>query len=297
MAASTALSSGLQKSHTADEDTVIILETSDISSDRDRCSKSLIGRLLADRSFSTEHYKTKELGCKLGSSFGKVLESDIFQVRGKENRIVKAKVLLDITSPLRRYLKISGPNQIKDSLQGEVDEEKWGDWLKSDQGGRRESILKENIPPNLKYAEDVSQSKPNKPVPVNLIKGLASLSVNSQNVQQTLGDKEVTSAVNPSNNSPNNPMLTMPHSGSHVPEGEGNHAAFVFHAGDIGSQISSPRLSLKQQARKKFIKVSGVKRSALTSKEEKIQKKQCSGEGHATEEGEGATLKWAPNAQ
>ncbi|MED6145554.1 hypothetical protein PIB30_026282 [Stylosanthes scabra] len=52
MAASTALSSGLQKPHTDDEETVIVLEASNISSGRDRCSKSLVGRLLADRSFS-----------------------------------------------------------------------------------------------------------------------------------------------------------------------------------------------------------------------------------------------------
>ncbi|MED6191749.1 hypothetical protein PIB30_003552 [Stylosanthes scabra] len=133
MASSAANPLDLNHSPSVDEEPVIVLDQSVIHGGIDRCSKSLIGRLLADRSFSVgtieaalqsiwrqpdgfkvidhgEHYKISELGLKLDTHFGEILDTDLFQVRGKENNIVKAKIRLDITKPLRRSLKISGPN-------------------------------------------------------------------------------------------------------------------------------------------------------------------------------------------
>ncbi|MED6169984.1 hypothetical protein PIB30_026298 [Stylosanthes scabra] len=121
-----------------EEEPVITLDATDIKHGIDRCSKSLVGRVLSDRSFShlikiergspwlfknfilnlkrwkedlaitdaefidvpiwiqfwnlPKHYKSKEIGWKLGSSFGDVIEAYLFQVRGLESSIVKAKV-------------------------------------------------------------------------------------------------------------------------------------------------------------------------------------------------------------
>ncbi|RYR04589.1 hypothetical protein Ahy_B06g084363 [Arachis hypogaea] len=55
--------------------------------------------------------KTRNLGSKVGETLGSMLETDLFSIRGKEDRLLKAKVMLDITKPLRRSIKISGNNQ------------------------------------------------------------------------------------------------------------------------------------------------------------------------------------------
>ncbi|RYR46182.1 hypothetical protein Ahy_A07g031939 [Arachis hypogaea] len=134
-----------------------------------------------------EQFKTKELGRKIEDSFGEVLDVDIFQVRDKEHSIIKIHVNLDITKPLRRYVKLAGPKnqqlevalkyerigtfcnycrfighetracsfQIEDSLKGEVKEEKWGNWLKADQTGRREGATKDNPNSNLPKGEEI----------------------------------------------------------------------------------------------------------------------------------------------
>ncbi|MED6209602.1 hypothetical protein PIB30_056350 [Stylosanthes scabra] len=143
-----------------------------------------------------------------GSSFGEVLEANVFLVRGKENNIVKTRVNLNITKPLHRFSKITGPNQkvmeialkyerigsfchycghigheirncsiqIEDSIKDEVKEEKWGEWLCSEQGSKRENFMKENSNPNLTSSDPSQQPNGRKPIPVNLIKDLASLS-------------------------------------------------------------------------------------------------------------------------
>ncbi|MED6170552.1 hypothetical protein PIB30_032123 [Stylosanthes scabra] len=93
-----------------------------------------------------EHCKTKELGQKIGSSMGEVLEVESFHMRGNDEKIMKAHIGLDVTKPLRRIVKIAGPDQkvievklnfighearackdqIEDAMKGEVEEEKWG---------------------------------------------------------------------------------------------------------------------------------------------------------------------------
>ena len=55
-----------------------------------------------------KHYKTNELGYKIGGKLGKVIEVDTFIMKGKEPRLLKVKVDLDVTKPLRSSLKIVG---------------------------------------------------------------------------------------------------------------------------------------------------------------------------------------------
>ncbi|XP_016164397.1 uncharacterized protein LOC107606909 [Arachis ipaensis] len=162
MAANAAFSDSGQRTKQDDEDPIIVVEEKDIQ-------VQFWGL--------PEHYKTKDLGWKLKCSFGEVLDVDIFQVRGKEHIIVKVQVTLDITRPIKRALRIVGPNkkvlevglkyerignlcnycgyvghearmysfQLDDSLKGEVKEERWDEWLKSDQSGRRENHTEDNF--------------------------------------------------------------------------------------------------------------------------------------------------------
>ncbi|MED6116096.1 hypothetical protein PIB30_096901 [Stylosanthes scabra] len=226
-----------------------------------------------------EHFKTKELGYKLRSSLGEVMEDDIFSVKGKENSIVK----------------------IDDSVKGKVHEEKWGDWLRSDQGGRRETLLKENINPNTTSTDSSQQLIGRKPIPVNLLKDLAGLSVHTGG-NANREEKEVTSEhipCNPPPKKPNATSLALKDSstlGEKVGQGL-NNSQFTFHATESCSQSSTKKMSLKQRARKKFISITGVKRNALETREVKDQKRRCSDIATNTEEGEGATRGWAPNAQ
>ncbi|MED6197941.1 hypothetical protein PIB30_061572 [Stylosanthes scabra] len=62
-----------------------------------------------------EHCKTKSLAVKVGSSLGKVLDADLFQMRNGDERFLKVKVLLNVTMPLRRTLKIAeeGNSQVR----------------------------------------------------------------------------------------------------------------------------------------------------------------------------------------
>ena len=58
-----------------------------------------------------EHFKTKELGEKIGEKIGTVKEVGIFTMKGKESRVVKVKVILDATKVLRGKMKIASPNK------------------------------------------------------------------------------------------------------------------------------------------------------------------------------------------
>ncbi|MED6151219.1 hypothetical protein PIB30_080392, partial [Stylosanthes scabra] len=163
-----------------------------------------------------EHYKTKELGLKLGASFGEVIDTDLFQ------------------------------------------EEKWGEWLRSEQGGRR-SIMKENANPNLSHDGDSNPSKHSNPTPVNLIKSLDNLSMNSRNENQPREEEEVISK-----STPILPNIAIPD--PNVPNLIQNttllfsQSEFVFATLKENPQIASPQLSLKQQARKKYKRIVGIKR-------------------------------------
>ncbi|MED6222667.1 hypothetical protein PIB30_066482 [Stylosanthes scabra] len=128
-----------QRQRLDEEDKVVTFEVEDIRSGLDKCGKNLLGRILADRLFSSgtmesalftiwvnlqvskfkimerwqegvtieerdfaivplwiqfwgllEHCKTKELGQKIGSSMGEVLEVESFHIRGNDEKIMKA---------------------------------------------------------------------------------------------------------------------------------------------------------------------------------------------------------------
>ncbi|MED6207313.1 hypothetical protein PIB30_034635 [Stylosanthes scabra] len=276
MAASAASSSAINISNPQDDEAIIVLEASDISAGFDRCSKSLV--------------------C------------------GKETSIVKVKVLLDVTKPLRRSLKISGPNQkvfeigiryerigIFCNYCGHVGHEirncstQIDDSLKGE-GGRRVTTLKENIQAITNQVESSIKSKSDKPVPVNLIKSLAGLSVASKTEKSNEDDSEALSKANP----PQPSMMIVSETPLQPVRPAINHEnqnEFVFTTNVINSENSSQRVSLKQQARKKFIKVSGTKRSSTDNKNTQACKKLCSTEVSTAEEGEGATPQWAPNPQ
>ncbi|RYQ96755.1 hypothetical protein Ahy_B08g092624 [Arachis hypogaea] len=123
-----------------------------------------------------EQFKTKELGRKIGGSFGEVLDVDIFHVRGKEHSIVKIQI-----GTFCNYCGFIGHEtracsfRIEDLLKGEVEEEKWGDWLKANQTERKESTTKDNPNTNMPKGEDSSYNRVKKPTPINLIKGLVNL--------------------------------------------------------------------------------------------------------------------------
>ncbi|QHO27979.1 uncharacterized protein DS421_7g212660 [Arachis hypogaea] len=58
-----------------------------------------------------EQFKTLEVGSKLGRSLGEVEDIGFFQVRGKETRIIKAKVMINGEKRLKDNLKLAGPDQ------------------------------------------------------------------------------------------------------------------------------------------------------------------------------------------
>ena len=58
-----------------------------------------------------KHFKTMELGRKIGDRIGEVKDVGIFLVKGKESRIVKVKINMDVTKVLRHQVKIASPNK------------------------------------------------------------------------------------------------------------------------------------------------------------------------------------------
>ncbi|XP_025607643.1 uncharacterized protein [Arachis hypogaea] len=58
-----------------------------------------------------ECYKTLEAGRKLGKKLGELMEIGMYKVRGKESRILKAKIMLDGDKAVKDSLKVKGPNQ------------------------------------------------------------------------------------------------------------------------------------------------------------------------------------------
>ncbi|MED6196308.1 hypothetical protein PIB30_046262 [Stylosanthes scabra] len=59
---------------------------------------------------SPEHYKTLELGRKIGTTIGEVLEVDFFNMKGCDGRIVKARTTMDVSKTLRSKLNLLGPD-------------------------------------------------------------------------------------------------------------------------------------------------------------------------------------------
>ncbi|XP_025635850.1 uncharacterized protein [Arachis hypogaea] len=177
-----------------------------------------------------EHYKSKELRRKIGGTMGEVVEVDFYSMRGRESRILKVKIFMDATKPLRRSLRIARPNRnvielsvkyerigtfcnycghlghesrgynqhLEDSIKGEVQEEKWGNWLKAKQVGWRVESYKENANPNIPKVEISRIEGPKKQTPVNLLRSFANPSM-----QENSGENEQVESKSKENNSGN----------------------------------------------------------------------------------------------
>ncbi|MED6216321.1 hypothetical protein PIB30_006606 [Stylosanthes scabra] len=273
----------------ADEEAVIVLDHDDICDGIDRCSKSLFGRIFADRSFSGGTIETALSSIWRQPDGFKVVDhgGNIFQFFFKEETDV---IRIERGAPwlFKNYLlnlkrwEEDRPIEDADFIRGETTEEKWGEWLRSEQRGRRESALKENNNPNTQSDISSRQLKAKKHILVNLIKSLASLSVQSQPTIMKEDDDVISSKIC----SPNKKALVV----STVPEQQ-----FIFSSSEGSSQNPRKKLSVKQQARRRIINISGTKRHSQISKEENSQKRRCSDEHVPAEEGEGATPQWAPN--
>ncbi|MED6107979.1 hypothetical protein PIB30_019206 [Stylosanthes scabra] len=251
-----------------------------------------------------------------------------------EEQKQQSKCTLNVTKPLRCSLKVAGPNQnvidvtlkyekigsfchycghlghetrncnlqLEDSVKGEIQEEKWGDLLRSEQGGRRESMLKENQNPNLPKKDQSQQNLPRKPIPVNLIQSLANLSVQSQQ-KDTIGEEnEVTSRICQSSHNLNchtaRDSVAMNDKPREVLQKRiETDPPSALAALEGNAQHTPKKGNLKQQARRKFISISGAKRRTQGDNTDSASKKLCIEDTISVEEGEGATSKWAPKCQ
>ncbi|MED6143370.1 hypothetical protein PIB30_005642 [Stylosanthes scabra] len=167
------------------EEEVMLHEKEDISAGFRLCEKILIGRIFAYHSFSVGTIESAmgaiwsrlagfrvadlEMGRKLARQIGEVIGVDLFEVKGRENWIVKARVNLNGLKKIRDSLRLAGPELdqvevglryermgvvclycaelghtsrncqtlLEDSQQNRVRQEALGEWIKADQVGRR----------------------------------------------------------------------------------------------------------------------------------------------------------------
>ncbi|MED6159738.1 hypothetical protein PIB30_045057 [Stylosanthes scabra] len=148
-------SSASLNNNSVEEETIIVLEASDISGSLDRCSKSLLGRLFANRPFSGGTIELALSSIWWQPKSFKVIDNggNMFQFFFSDE---KDLIRIERCAPwlFKNYiLNLKGWKkdfQIVDTklTKGEVHDEKWGDWVRSEQGGRREIVLKENSNPN-----------------------------------------------------------------------------------------------------------------------------------------------------
>ncbi|MED6146349.1 hypothetical protein PIB30_033651 [Stylosanthes scabra] len=236
----------------------VVLAEEDISESFRVCAKSLIGRIIADRTFSVgtmessmdaiwskpagfrvadlekwredvskdeqilksfplwvqfwglpEQFKTLEVGHKVAKRIGEVLEVDLFEVKGKENQIVKARVELNWIKKIRDSISITGLSLdlievglryerlgvvclycaelghtsrswhalMEDSQRNRVRHEALGEWIKVDQVGRR--IFREDFKKTggNAAANRESAQPEKKPPPDWLTEGLSNLNL------------------------------------------------------------------------------------------------------------------------
>ncbi|MED6133538.1 hypothetical protein PIB30_029232 [Stylosanthes scabra] len=145
----------------------------------------------------------------LARRIGEVLEVDLFDVRGKENRIMKARVELLGSSKIGDSLKLSGPNLVQmeiglryeriraiclycaelghgarncqtlpeDSMHSRVRQEALGEWVKADQVGRH--LFNESFKNSAKIPKrDLGFTQPErKPQPNWLAESLSKLNL------------------------------------------------------------------------------------------------------------------------
>ncbi|XP_057720425.1 uncharacterized protein LOC130934922 [Arachis stenosperma] len=152
-----------------------------------------------------EQFKTIEVGRKLGMKIGSIGDVGLYEVRGKETRIIKANVEIEGDRRLRDSMKITGPNQklievglryerlgtfctycallghdskhcqqlVDDSASDGIREKAIGEWVKADQVGRR---IESKSNSNSSYARAPGSSTPKprkKPAPSWLLENFA----------------------------------------------------------------------------------------------------------------------------
>ncbi|MED6182978.1 hypothetical protein PIB30_033692 [Stylosanthes scabra] len=151
----------------------------------------------------------KEVGRKLAQRVREVREVDLFEVKGKENRIVKARVEMNRGKKIRDSLRITGPSLdqfevgvryerlgvvclycaglghisrncqvlLDDTYQDRVRQEMLGDWVKADQVGRR--IFRDDFKDSTKNSKGKDNAaQPGKKPPLDwLTEGMSKMSL------------------------------------------------------------------------------------------------------------------------
>ncbi|MED6196991.1 hypothetical protein PIB30_052565 [Stylosanthes scabra] len=241
---------------------------------------------------------------------------DTAQHRQIDERILKVKILLDITLPLRRTLRISGSNDriinlcnnyLSDSVAGKVTEEKWGAWLRAEQFGWRLEKQKENVPPNGSTSSADNQQKNRKPTPINLLQEFASLSIQEGKSQSKCSDANLeadgrlSQGRNKEDYADSHDFLQLKETNSEEPQ-KLTSEVLPQYTFDMGTRTAGNerngrrRESLKLLARKKSViqPVTGIKRGSDKQQVIESSKKSCNHESTSTEKGEGATQQLAP---
>ncbi|MED6222484.1 hypothetical protein PIB30_064900 [Stylosanthes scabra] len=243
MSTSICLREGGNNSDPGFEEEVVTLDATDVKEKNEDCLKSLVGRIMADRSFSLgliegndllrvergspwlfkqyvihvqrwnkdselgaadfsifpmwiqlwelpDFCKTKEAAMKVGLKIGSVLEADLFEMRPRDVQLMKVRVKVDVSHPLRQTIRVASPDKQcyeillkyeKLGFFGAQVELKWRPDLKANQLGWRVTETKENTNPNWRGKGTSLNSSNKKPTPVSLLKSFASLSCKEKN--------------------------------------------------------------------------------------------------------------------
>ncbi|MED6194078.1 hypothetical protein PIB30_025153 [Stylosanthes scabra] len=164
-----------------------------------------------------EKFKTLDTGHKMGGKLGRVTDVSLFEVRGRESRILKVKIELSGHSQLMDSMKIAGPDKktleaglryerlgivctycaklghdikncptwIENSAANQIHENYIGDWVKANQVGRRVEI-KEGVFPTTSSPGDSSVPKPKKKhSPSWLLESFSKLNVHNEGRKST----------------------------------------------------------------------------------------------------------------
>ncbi|MED6174736.1 hypothetical protein PIB30_071883 [Stylosanthes scabra] len=127
-----------------------------------------------------ESYKTLAVARRLGGSIGDVLDTALFNVRGKESRIIKAKVKIMGNKIVRDSLKLTGPDQktIEVAVRYErIGSNMLGEWVKAEQVGTRVWEKERNTSfPSGDTTEQLQMPK-KRPLPACFLDSFSSMSV------------------------------------------------------------------------------------------------------------------------